>query len=233
VVDQGRLELPAFCMPYRRAPNCATGPRWYSRLVSNQKPPLCESGALPLRHESTGLDRHVQCARAMALRPLPRGSCTGNRTRNLQCGRLTFSCVSYARTPALSVRGDPMGPEVGVEPTTYRLQGGCASNCATPASGGLDGTRTRALNRDKVAGTPDSPTGPCWRRRPGSNQHHILRMDALYPLSYDDNGIGSGSRIRDLGHRRAVFFHLNYPDMATMIGIEPPTPAFAGLCSIR
>jgi hypothetical protein len=56
LVDPAGLEPATSTMPLWRAPDCATGPDWYPRQVLPLHVPLCESGAILLRHEGKGME---------------------------------------------------------------------------------------------------------------------------------------------------------------------------------
>ena len=62
MVDLAGLEPATFCMPCRRAPNCATSPLWCPWLDLNQQPPRCERGALPLRYKGVGPEARIELA---------------------------------------------------------------------------------------------------------------------------------------------------------------------------
>ena len=113
--------------------------RYRPRLVpSAGSAPACSAmwkrrDPAPPRGQRYG-NRRVQFARAVALRPSLAGQ---HRDLNpaRHCEKVLLIQVSFACTPVLSGYATiSNGPEVRVELTTFRLQDGCASNCATPAN---------------------------------------------------------------------------------------------------
>lgn len=105
VVDQGGLEPPsAGCKP--AALPLSYKPVWWTEPASNRRPPQCDCGALP--------------AALSAQTGVPGWSRT-----------ILLRDVGAARPPLRY--GYILALEVSVELTTFRIQGGCAADCATPS----------------------------------------------------------------------------------------------------